>query len=303
MPVYSAYGLAIRSDLELPALATIDSDAIDITISAGSIASDAGGSNKFRNWEAEPGRFLSHFFNVGRILVTGGDTILYERDDATDDSQIVSILLGTGLAAAMMQRKLLPIHACSVLTDRGAVLVMGRSGAGKSTTLGGLLKLGLPMLADDVTGLALDPEGRPIAVPGFPAMRLWQDSLDHLGESSEGLVHVRSDMQKYYLPIANFHAEPAPIRSIIHLTTSNETALKINPIDPMHSVEVLSRFIFRKNFIEGMNLRPFAFKQVTRTVDQAIMLRVTRPITPIAPRELAQMIIERLDTIEAVATS
>ncbi|MXO90815.1 hypothetical protein [Pontixanthobacter aquaemixtae] len=301
MPIYSAYGLAIRSDIDLPALTEIDADTIDIEIRGETIPEDAGGKTKFRNWEAESGRFLSHFHNVGRILVTGGDTILYDREAGADDTQIVSILLGTSLAAALMQRELVPIHSCSVMTDKGAVLVMGRSGAGKSTMLGGLLELGLPMIADDVTGLDIADDGTPIAIPGFPAMRLWQDSLERLGRSSEGLAQVRSDMAKYYLPVPAFHNHEEPIRAIIHITGSNKAAVEIEPIAPANKVEMLSRYIFRKSFIDGMGLRPLAFGRVAATVDKVTMLSITRPAHAVKPRNLAQQMLDEIGKAETAS--
>jgi hypothetical protein len=300
MPTYSAYGLTIRSDIDLPALLQVEASSIDIDISAADIPADAGGKTKFRNWEAEPGRYLGHFFGVGIVLVTGGDTIHYDREADVDDSQIVSVLMGTGLAAALMQREILPIHSCSVLTDKGAVLVMGRSGAGKSTILGGLQALELPMLADDVTALVHDTNGQPIAIPGFPAIRLWEDSLTSLGHNSEGLPQVRSDINKYYLPITDFHPEPTPIRAIVHLTASNEETVLIEEVAPGERVEILSRFIFRKNFIDGLGLRRFAFEQVAKTVDQVTMLRVTRPVTPVEPKILAAQMLDAIAKHEAI---
>ncbi|MDN3644826.1 hypothetical protein QWY75_01250 [Pontixanthobacter aestiaquae] len=299
--MYSAYGLAIKSDIELPALAHIEPTEPDITIAAATIPADAGGKTKFRNWEAEPERFLSSFFGIGRFLITGGDTIHYDRDAGADDTQIISIILGTALAAAMMQRRILPIHSCSVMTDQGAVLVMGRSGAGKSTMLGGLLALDLPMLADDVTGLDFDNNGQPVAIPGFPAMRLWEDSLTKLGHSTDGLPQVRSDIRKYYVPVENFHTTRARIRAIVHLTVSNETNVRIEPLGDAERVECLSRFIFRKKFIDGMGMRRFAFEQVAKTVNQVPLLRVTRPAVAVEPKRLAQQMLDHIATAEAVS--
>lgn len=301
MPTYSAYGLVIRSDIPLPALAEVDARGFDIDITAAAIPLNSGGENKFRNWEAEPNRFLSHFFNVGRILVTDGNAIAYDREGGVDDSQIISLLLGTGLAAAMMQRRMLPIHSCAVLTDKGVVMVMGRSGAGKSTMLGGLLELGLPMLADDVTGLDIGADGRPMAIAGFPAMRLWEDSLTKLGQKSDGLPKVRNDLNKYYLPVANFHPDPEPIRCIVHLTASNEAETRIEEIDPARRLEVLSRFIFRKNFIDGLGLRRFAFERVAHTVNNVRMLRVTRPAADVKPQQLARYMLDRIDADDLAA--
>ncbi|WP_209348179.1 hypothetical protein [Pontixanthobacter sp. CEM42] len=297
--MYSAYGLAIQSDIALPALTRIEPTTPNITIAAANIPADAGGKTKFRNWEAEPNRFLSHFFGIGRFLVTGGDTIHYTPEDGADDTQIISILLGTALAAALMQRRILPIHSCSVLTDKGAVLVMGRSGAGKSTMLGGLLALDLPMLADDVTGLDVDAAGIPMAIPGFPAMRLWEDSLTELGHTSDGLAQVRRDISKFYLPVSKFHGAPEPIRAIIHLTASNESEARIETMNQAERVECLSRFIFRKKFIDGMGMRRFAFQQVAKTINHVTLLRVTRPAATIEPKQLAQTMLDQIAETEA----
>ena len=298
MLFYKAYGLTIRSDIELPALPQVGGPVYDIDFRAGPVTPGDGGETKFRNWEASEGRFLAHFYNVCRVLVTGGDSVVYDRLPGNDDSQIVSVLLGTCLAAILMQRRVLPIHSCCVLTERGAVLVMGPSGAGKSTTLGGLLELGLPMLADDVTGLTLDAHGRPIAVPAFPAIRLWQDSLDRLGHVSTGLPRVRSDMEKFYLPASSFHNQPEPIRGIVRLAPSNGEHLRIEPIDTADQVETLSRFIFRKNFIDGMKLRRFAFEHVASTVNAVTMLKAVRPAGGIEPRELASRVLAAMDEFE-----
>lgn len=303
MPTYKAYGLTINSDITLPALEQLAApdatSAADIVFEEGRVPVGAGGANKFRNWEAGPGRFMSHFFEVGRFLVTDGNSVLYHRETSADDTQIVSVLLGTCLGAALMQRRILPIHSCCVLTDKGAVLVMGRSGAGKSTTLGGLLELGLPMMADDVTGLTISDSGVPMAIPAFPSIRLWQDSLKTLGHTPQGLAKVRSDMEKFYLPSGTFHDRPEPIRGIAYISASNASELSCEGIAPAHKVESLSRFIFRKNFIDGMEMRRFAFQTVADAVNELPMVRIVRPAQAVPPRKIAETILRSLELIEA----
>lgn len=303
MPSYKAYGLTIRSDLGLPALPQADASKSDIEILASHIGANAGGRTKFRNWEAEPGRYLGHFHGIGRFLVTGGNRIEYDRDSSADDSQVASILLGSALAAVLMQRQLIPLHCCSVLTETGAVLVIGRSGAGKSTLLGGLMSLGLPMMADDVTALDIDANGTPVAIPAFPASRLWLDSLTRLGHDSAGLDQVRTDMEKFYLPVDAFHAHPAPVRAIVHLVPTSSGPATIEPIEPAMRLETLSTFIFRKNFIDGLDLRRFAFDRVARTVNQTTMLRARRPSGPVDPTDMARSILENVEAAEKSSLS
>nr|WP_161593755.1 hypothetical protein [Parerythrobacter lutipelagi] len=302
MPTYRIYGFILDSDIALPALPQVERSDADVTICAGDVPETAGLQTSFRNWEAEPGRFFAIFHETGRFLVTGGNTIRYHRFDTADDSQVVSVLLGTCMAALLMQRRIVPIHSCSVLTDKGAVLVMGMSGAGKSTMLGGLLSLGLPMMADDVTGLVLAGTGAPTAVPAFPATRLWKDSLDYLGHDSTDLPRVRSDMAKYYRSVPQFHDRPEPIRAITYLQASNRPDPQMGLLEPEKRVECVSRFIHRKNFIDGMQLRRWAFETVTKTVRHVPIFHLLRPSHRVEPSELAQMILHGIDQNETVAT-
>ena len=294
MPRYRLYGFTLQSDIALLALPQIvggDPADADVEISAGPVPETVHMATSFRNWEAEPGCFLSTFHETGRFLVSDGRHIRYDRFDGADDSQVVSILLGTCMAALLMQRRILPVHSCSVRTERGAILVMGMSGAGKSTMLGGLLDLGLPMMADDVTGLIFDTDGRPTALPAFPATRLWADSLRRLGHDTEGLPRVRTDMAKYYRAIDYFHPDPVPIRAIVYLQPTNLEQAAFTELDPAKRVECLSRFVHRKNFLAGMELQRWAFQAAVETVRQVPMFHLMRPAHWVEPRELAEQVL------------
>jgi hypothetical protein len=191
----------------------------------------------------------------------------------------------------MMQRRMLPLHSCAVATPEGALLVIGKSGAGKSTFLTGLLELGFPMIADDVTGVQISEDGVPMAIPGFPAIRLWPDSLALAGKSERGLASVRSDIEKFYLPVSRFCGTRIPIRAIAYLIPYNGEEVRLGTMLPEHRVETLSRFIYRKNFLKGLGLQRFAFETVAAIVQKVSMLEIRRPAKSVAPREMAERLI------------
>ena len=286
MPRYRAFGLSIESDLDLPALPVTQAEP-DVTICAGAVPSDTIGGMQFRNWEAKPGEFRIFFPEAGRVAVNGGREIVYDRKAGADDSQIVSVLLGTGLAAAMMQRGQLPLHSCAVATPRGALLVIGKSGAGKSTMLSGLLEHGYPMMADDITGLDISEDSGPMAIPGFPAMRLWRDSLTLAGKGEAGLSRVRSDLEKFYVPVPHYWEKPMPVRAIAYLSAYNGEDVLVSKMPAELRIEALSRFIFRKNFLRGLGLQRSAFETIAATVRSAELFRIIRPAKAVPPREIA----------------
>ncbi|MCR2833198.1 hypothetical protein [Parerythrobacter lacustris] len=291
MPNYRVYGFIVASDLPLPVLPRAEAGEPDVTIAAGPVPGTEGLRTQFRNWEAEPDRFIATFHETGRFLVSGGNRITYHRFDHADDSQVVSILLGTCMAALLMQRRILPLHSCSVRTDQGAVLVMGVSGAGKSTTLGGLMALGLPMMADDVTGIVFGESGQPMAIPAFPATRLWQDSLEKLGHGTAGLPRVRTDLAKFYRAVDGFHPEAEPIRAIVYLKATNASEPRFHPIELAQRTECVSRFVHRKNFLDGMHLRRWGFDSAVAIVRKVPLFELARPSGWVEPVDLAKTIL------------
>lgn len=272
-------------------------------IAAGPVAETEGLQTHFRNWEAEPDRFIATFHETGRFLVCDGKRITYQRFAHADDSQVVSYLLGTCMAALLMQRRILPLHSCCFHTDEGAVLVMGVSGAGKSTILGGLTALGLPMMADDVTGIAFREDGTPIAIPAFPATRLWQDSLEKLGYASADLPRVRTDLAKFYRAIDGFHSEMEPIRAVVYLKATNSAEPRFKAIDRAERTERVARFVHRKNFLVGMDLSRWGFECAVAIVRAVPLFELSRPSGWVAPPELARLLLEGIEAGEDAARS
>lgn len=296
---YQAYGLRFSSDIALP-FAEADDGPVNVRIAEGPVTmdrpeGDQPGSTRFRNWEAEPGRFCIQLYGSCTALITGGDTITYTPEPGADTAQIVSQLIGSGLAALVMQRDILPMHSCSVQTKKGAVIVFGQSGAGKSTMLGGLLQHDLAMLADDVTAVRFAQDGRAMASPAFPATRLWRDSLAALGQSETGLDRVREDMAKFYLPVSRFCDEPQPVYGLVWLSAGNNDEPHICEVPSAERVPLVSHYVFRKKFLAGLEKRRMAFATVGALVRGARVIQVKRPSGFIAPRELAGQVLDALD--------
>lgn len=292
---YRHYGFTLRSDIALPHLLPGDVDTPpDAEIRLAPIADDRlADAIHFRNWRAEPGELLFHAIGICRMLVSGGRSIVVERTPGASDAALVSIILGTGVSALLMQRRILPMHACSVASADGAILVIGRSGAGKSTLLGGLLAAGCTMLADDVTGVTVGTDGAPMAIPAFPAMRLWRDSLSLLGRDADATVQVREDIEKYYLGVPRFREEPMPVRAVLLLQGHGGDTITMRPVAMANRVEAIARYVHRKNFLRALGLQPWAFDATVRLAQTADMIAVGRPLANCTPAAMADAVIRR----------
>ena len=103
------------------------------------------------------------------------------------------------IAALLHQRGYLPIHANVVASASSAAAFAGDSGAGKSTLAAWMESRGHEVLADDLCALWLDAQGTPSVFEGIPRMKLWADTLDAFGRSSQGLERVGSGFDKYHV--------------------------------------------------------------------------------------------------------
>lgn len=72
------------------------------------------------------------------------------------------------------------LHATAVLTPRGACAFIAPAGTGKSTLSASFLAAGYPTLTDDCLVLELAGDGLPYVLPGYPGVRLWDDSYQAL---------------------------------------------------------------------------------------------------------------------------
>jgi len=124
------------------------------------------------------------------------------------------LLLGqvTATGAALL-RRLLFIHAGAVTIDGRAWIVVGKSGAGKTSTVAVLVRQGAAYLTDEIT--LLDPEAA-TALP-FPlpmAVKPW--TAQAVGTLPRGAEVAREGGVRFYLPAARA-AGAAPVEGFVLL--------------------------------------------------------------------------------------
>lgn len=126
---YSAFGLGIKSDLEIPELSPIDDKAIhneDIRISIGNIPPirSSSTSDKVLNQTSSDFYFIE-VINQARIEVRNGNSIvIHPLEKAPDWLSIRIFLLHTGIIAAVHQRGLLPVQGSKLIHDKEIILLL-----------------------------------------------------------------------------------------------------------------------------------------------------------------------------------
>jgi len=114
------------------------------------------------------------------------------------------------------------LHGNAISTDgKTCSVFVGQSGAGKSTTAAWYFQRGAKILTDDVCAITFDDEGKPLVIPSFPQLKIWQESADLLSISTQGLRQIHLKENKFAIPThTQFCEQPLPVREIFELQTA-----------------------------------------------------------------------------------
>ena len=273
---YAAYGLRVRSQIALAGLRPAPAGRPDVTVRCGAVPSMLPGATRSHGlWQAAPGDFLLAFDNAVRFRVTGGREIVV--DAAVGAGDLADALLASSVWTALLQQRgLLTLHASALRMGAGAVLFLGASGSGKSTLAAVLAARGHPLLVDDVAAVRIDAEG-PVVVPGVPSLRLWEDTLGHIGQPARALRPVRKDLRKYLLPVERFCTTAQPLRAAYLLGTVNALGVEVKAARPVTAVMWLRNYTHRDKLVDAFDGRGAHFRITTNIARNVPVVHVARP--------------------------
>lgn len=298
MPSYVCYGLTLQSEIELPeldsrAVGETSDNAADIVIQFGALSGPpptaavvAGGL-----WRsaATCGLIVE---DVARFEARAGACIVIDPVPGADERAIRLFLLGTVMGAMMMQRGHLVLHGNGLRIGDACAVVVGHSGTGKSTLAAEFARRGLSVLSDDV--VPVDGCGR--ALPGYPRIKLWEDSLRQFGLAPDGLERVRAEAPKYSVPITDREAATLPVRWVYALETHDEPDLTLAPLNGIAKFELLGEHTYRRQLLVGQGAI-WQHAQLCATLgEQAQIARILRPAGTMTPAATADFILNDIET-------
>lgn len=294
---YRAYGLVIRSDHPIDALTPCAAKAADVVVERGPFDREVEGlrfTSSFANWHAAENLLILEIADTARYMVRDGTEIRIDPAPLANTEDINAFLLGSAFSALLQQRRFLTLHSSAVNTARGAVLFVGRSGVGKSTTLAALVDHSFEMVTDDIAAVSFDDSCDPQITPSYPSTRLRQDALITLGKPVDHFPRLRSKVDKFVVPIARFDCRPKAVDRVILLDIHEKDQIDFDLLNPADAFGWLAHFTFRKRFYDGMGLSGFHFEALSNFVKSTPVQRLRRPDYPNRLDDLIARIVQEL---------
>lgn len=151
------------------------------------------------------------------VIDASASTIWSSAPPSATLADTSTYLLGPVLAFVLRRRGTLSLHASAVVMGGQAVAIAAAPGGGKSTTAAAFADRGAAIVTDDVLPIVwLD--GEPCAVPGYPRLRLWPETVAARYGADDALPLLSESWTKRYLDVsACFPREPLPLGAIVVL--------------------------------------------------------------------------------------
>jgi hypothetical protein len=277
-----------ESEIDIPELHTSrGSGERSVTIRLGGIPAVIEGAiacDRFCQLNAT--EYLLDIPGTARYYVRNGSDVRVDIAPGAPIANVSTYLLGSVFGVLCHQNGLLPLHA-SAVESRGAVIAfLGDSGAGKSTLAACLQRRGHRIVSDDICLLESAASNTMRVVPVAGWLKLWHESLQHLGETPDEQNRVFSTDDKYRLflePSESPSSEPQASRltRVVFLDKNSDPNSGAPPtLEPLTTPDAIAALMDMTYaaYVPGLTgQQSRVFRQCARVFEHARAYRLTVP--------------------------
>jgi hypothetical protein len=248
--------------------------------------------------------------NIFRLTFGDGTTFVLDRRGTwvkgswTEDSTLADTLiyfLGPVAGALLYLRGITCLHASAIVVRGKALVFVGASEAGKSTTAGAFAKLGFSVITDDIAALS-ERDGVFLVQPGAPRILLWPPSVEAIWGSADALPLVVPNWEKRYLDLCAtglFQETPVPLGAVYVL--EERAARGGIGISPLSGAGALMQLIANRYFtrFSEPHLEAREFADFSRLQHRVPLRRVARPDDRSSIGSVCEAILRDFDRLAA----
>ncbi|MGI6686527.1 MAG: hypothetical protein ACOX47_13845 [Bacillota bacterium] len=289
---YQAFGVKIASEIPVPELKTCPIGASEVLITLGKVPKDSGEAWKNKGYyQGKKDQLILRIRNVGSYLIKKGREIIIEPAATAEMKEVRLFLLGSAFGALLWQRGILPIHGSAVKVKEKCFIITGLQKAGKSTLAAIFRQDGSEILTDDIAPIYFNGEGDPWVYPSYPQQKLWQDSLESLGEKADHFSQISGQIDKYAVPLErDFCQMPQRLTAIYEMRKANCEKVSLFALSGVDKLELILNNVYRYGFADVMGYAENIFHQAVALAEKVAVSRVMRPAHLLTVKEIKTLI-------------
>jgi hypothetical protein len=288
--------------MEFPELYPLPPDAsFSVTVKLGKVPQVKTHPEGFHhpNIEITPQEYRLNIDRIAQYYVAFGKEIIIEPADGVSPDLIRLYCLSNAFAALLYQRRLIPLHCAAALKDDQLVMIFGESGAGKSTTLAGLIKKGFIPFSDDVCVPGKSIEGEWAFCSSYPMMKFWKSTLEMESLGLQANRRIREDIEKYGVYFHDtFSCDYKKPAVVFILQKSDQVEIPtVSKINGIQLFQELDKNAYRGEYLGASLMKMEHFSFFTELANQVTCFTITRPASKQSHDEVLAIISDELSKL------
>ena len=228
-------------------------------------------------WQANNAEFALQVSGVGSFYVRDGREVIYSAATGADRGWVQLYLNGQVLVALLHQRKIINFHASSFVYDGRGVMILGETGAGKTSLTVAFAINGAGFLSDDLTPVVFR-ENVPHIWSLNKRVKLRADSIEQLDIYGENLSEAESGTGKKYMHIEKGADDYHKLDVIVKIETGNVGEPVFMTLPPADKFGLLRSEVCSWEILAGMPETEAAYlQQLVQILEQVHFVKVVRP--------------------------
>ena len=301
---YKFYGLVLHSEIEMPELPDgQDMTGPCITISWDHVnrpAEDIDGATYKPDSVAHRDFYFLEVDDIARYYVKGTCTVIIERLGDATEKDVVAFLIDTVLTVVLLTHNKYVFHASAIAGPRGAVMICGHAGVGKSALALRLIDRGYSFIEDDRCLLHKQDDQNKVYIRNhLPFVDLWKTESNRV-EKMEGatVIHnIRDNISKLRVDVSNYiDSTSVEVDKVIILTTHNELTLcKVEILAGPAKCRWAKAFTHMEHLIPYIGDASVHFRYIMDLLSNVPVIHFSRS-NKAKPQEMADAIIDKILT-------
>jgi len=241
------------------------------------------------NMLSSPGEFFLQMPEVGCFYACNGDSVEYAVEKNADPEWVNLCLCGQVLVALLHQRKIINFHASSFVFNDKGIMILGETGAGKSSLTASFILEGAGYLTDDLTPVVFEVR-TPVVMPLRRNIKLEYDSIEQLNIPGAQLKKAEEGTGKHYMHVENKIIEKKPLHLIFKIEIGDVTTPEFTIPEQTERFSVMRSEICSWEMLAGMpDTERSYLQQLLQIVQEVPLVKIIRPQT-IGIRELSSVL-------------
>jgi hypothetical protein len=230
------------------------------------------------SWKASLHEFFLQVPGVGSFYAHDGKTVEFSVEPGASPAWVNLYLNRQVLVALLHQRKIISFHASSFIHKGCGIMILGETGAGKSSLTVSFALAGAGFLTDDLTPVIFKGS-KPFIWPLYRDIKLREDTVSQLGISREKLREAELGTGKQYLEVNRVDVGDHPLHTIIKIEIGDNHTVEFHEPSPAEKFSLLRSEICSWEMLAGMAETEAAYlQQLVKIVEQVKVVRVVRPM-------------------------